>query len=75
MVAGLFVVVFVFLVDFEGFFLTLPPINMHVQGAIPGYSFLMVCLGGTGFSEQQRRLLREKPIQFEISLAIGYQII
>lgn len=36
-VPGLFVVV-VSLVDFWGF-LTLPPINMHVQGGILGYSF------------------------------------
>lgn len=55
-VAGLFVVVFVFLVDFWWlfvwfFFLNTTPINMHVQGGILGYSFSMVCLGGTGFSE------------------------
>lgn len=49
-VAGLFVVVFVSLVDFW-VFLTLPPINMHVQGGILGSSFLMVCLGGAGSSE------------------------
>lgn len=51
MVAGLFVVVFVFLVD-VWVFLTLRPINMHVQGGMQGYPFLMVCLEGTGFSEE-----------------------